>query len=174
MAKLLPACALLAVAYAAFACLAALRTPPGTAFLASPAPGRREALQGAAAAAAAALGGQAALADFQGEPVTCMKRYGPAIIKLQGAVDTGDLKAVLAKENKFKLLNTYWRNQPKDFAEQTELSEDLLDAAADGQKDKVKTLYAKYMEKSELKSFANLPPARTYHMTNRDASMAAR
>ena len=101
-------------------------------------------------------------------------RYGPAIIKLKGAVDSGDLKAVLAKENKFKLLNTYWRNQPKDFAVQTEISEDLLDAAADGEKDKVKTLYAKYMEKSELNSFANLPPAIQYHMTNRDASMGLR
>ncbi|CAK0804226.1 unnamed protein product [Prorocentrum cordatum] len=174
MARLVRSCLLAAAAYAALAALAALRAPTSAAFLAAaPATGRREALQ-VAAAAAAALGGQAALADFQGEPVTCMKRYGPAIIKLQSAVESGDMKSVLAKENKFKMLNTYWRNQPKDFAQQTEISEDLLDAAADGQTDKVKTLYAKYMEKSELKSFANLPPARQYHMTNRDASMGKR
>merc|ERR1712087_869241 len=104
----------------------------------------------------------------------CLKTYGPSIFRLKDAVDAGNMKAVLAKENKFKLLNTYWRNQPKDFAQQTEISEDLLDAAADGQKDKVKTLYAKYMEKSELNTFANLPPARQYHMTNRDASMGLR
>ncbi|CAK0834432.1 unnamed protein product [Prorocentrum cordatum] len=174
MARLLPLCAACAGAYAVVLCLAALSAPAPAAFLAAPAPGRREAVQGAAAVLAAAVGGEAALADFQGEPVTCMKRYGPAIIKLQSAVDSGDMKAVLAKENKFKMLNTFWRNQPKDFAAQTEVSEDLLDAAADGQVDKVKTLYAKYMEKTELKTFANLPPARQYHMTNRDASMGKR
>merc|ERR1712060_190520 len=83
-------------------------------------------------------------------------------------------EAVLAKENKFKLLNTYWRNSPKDFAQQTDTSEELLDAAADGNRAKVQTLYAKYMQKSELQTFANLPPAKNYHMTNRDASMSTR
>merc|ERR1719229_576732 len=162
MAKLLPTIAILAAAYLALVCV-------GPAFISSPR-GRRAAVAGVATAVA---GGQAALADWQGETLTCLKRYGPPILSLDAKVQAGDMKAVLAKENKFKLLNTYWRNSPEDFAQQTELSENLLDAAADGQMDKVKTLYAKYMEKQELKVFAALPPGNRYHMTNADASMGA-
>eukprot|EP00434_Breviolum_minutum_P018584 symbB.v1.2.016393.t1/scaffold1247.1/size129121/1 len=72
---------------------------------------RRDALQ-AAGFAAATLGSQAVWADAQGEPVACLTRYGPQILQLKGAVEKGDMEAVLKKEPKFKLLNSYWRRSP--------------------------------------------------------------
>ncbi|CAJ1414937.1 unnamed protein product, partial [Effrenium voratum] len=89
---------------------------------------RREALQ-AASLSIATLGTQAAWADAQGEPLACLTRYGPQILKLKDAVDKGDMETILKKEPKFKLLNSYWRNEPALFTKYSTLAEQLLEAA---------------------------------------------
>ena len=98
----------------------------------------RDALQ-AAGFAAATLGSQAVWADAQGEPVACLTRYGPQILQLKGAVDKGDMEAVLKKEPKFKLLNSYWRrSDPATYEKYASLTDELLTAADEGKKDVVK------------------------------------
>merc|ERR1719253_685259 len=119
---------------------------------------RREALQAAGAATAATLGVQGALADAQGEPTVAFVKNLPRVMKLQDAVDKGDMKAVLKGEKDFKRLNTFWRNDPQSFKYMRDLSEELLDAAYEGKADQVKTLYAKYMAKKEIVEINSLPP----------------
>ena len=109
---------------------------------------RRDALQ-AAGFAAATLGSQAVWADAQGEPVACLTRYGPQILQLKGAVDKGDMDAVLKKEPKFKLLNSYWRrSDPATYEKYVSLTDELLTAADEGKKDVVKKLYSEYTSDS--------------------------
>mmetsp|Transcript_40367 Transcript_40367/g.49789 ORF Transcript_40367/g.49789 Transcript_40367/m.49789 type:complete len:173 (+) Transcript_40367:62-580(+) len=108
---------------------------------------RRDALQ-AAGLSVATLGSQAVWADAQGEPTACLTRYGPQILALKGAVEKGDMEAVLKKEPKFKLLNSFWRNDPVLFEKYSTLSEKLLEAADDGKKDEVKKLYKEYTSDS--------------------------
>ena len=105
---------------------------------------RRDALQ-AAGFAAATLGSQAVWADAQGEPYACLTRYGPQILQLKDAVDKGDMEAVLKKEPKFKLLNSYWRrNDPATYEKYVSMTDELLSAADEGKKDVVKKLYSEY------------------------------
>ena len=115
----------------------------------------RDALQ-AAGFAAATLGSQAVWADAQGEPVACLTRYGPQILQLKGAVDTGEMEAVLKKEPKFKLLNSYWRrSDPATYEKYVSLTDELLTAADEGKKDVVKKLYSEYTSDSvETKLFS--------------------
>ena len=109
---------------------------------------RRDALQ-AAGFAAASLGSQAVWADAQGEPVACLTRYGPQILQLKDAVDKGDMDAVLKKEPKFKLLNSYWRrSDPATYEKYVSLTDELLTAADEGKKDVVKKLYSEYTSDS--------------------------
>ena len=123
---------------------------------------RREALQ-AAGVSIATVGSQAAWADAQGEPLACVSRYGPQILKLQDAVDKGDTIAILKKEPKFKLLNSYWRNDPALFEKYSALSEQLLEAADEGKKDEVKKLYKEYTSDPIFEAFRK-PLPRTKSM----------
>ena len=102
----------------------------------------------AAGVSIATVGTQAALADAQGEPIACVIRYGPQVLALKGAVEKGDMEAVLKKESQFKLLNSYWRNDPALFSKYSTLSEKLLEAADEGKKDEVKQLYTEYTSDS--------------------------
>eukprot|EP00930_Biecheleria_cincta_P041793 TRINITY_DN2870_c0_g1_i10.p1 TRINITY_DN2870_c0_g1~~TRINITY_DN2870_c0_g1_i10.p1 ORF type:complete len:218 (+),score=47.92 TRINITY_DN2870_c0_g1_i10:68-655(+) len=128
------------------------------AFLTPSGMGRREALQMVGSAMAVTLGVQSALADAQGEPTVAFVKNLPRVMKLQDAVDKGDLKAVLRGEKDFKRLNTYWRNDPQAFKYMRDLSEELLDAAYEGKTDEVKKLYAKYVSKKEIVTMNSLPP----------------
>ena len=122
---------------------------------------RRDALQ-AAGFAAATLGSQAVWADAQGEPVACLTRYGPQILQLKGAVDKGDMEAVLKKEPKFKLLNSYWRrSDPATYEKYVSLTDELLTAADEGKKDVVQKLYSEYTSDSvETKLWSSQSRAR--------------
>ena len=119
----------------------------------APSLNRREALQ-AAGLSVATLGSQAVWADAQGEPIACLTRYGPQILALKKSVEAGDMEAILKKESKFKLLNSYWRNEPVLFEKYSTLSEQLLEAADAGKKDEVKKLYAEYTSDSVFKALA--------------------
>ena len=123
---------LLSVALVLFAgCALLQRWAPA---FSSPGLSRREALQ-AGVATVAAGASQAAWADAQGEPVTCLARYGPQVLGLKDAVEKGDMEKILKKEPKFKALNSYWRNQPGYFEQKVALSEKLMEAADAGKKD---------------------------------------
>eukprot|EP00438_Fugacium_kawagutii_P008279 Skav236201 [mRNA] locus=scaffold4200:35299:36255:- [translate_table: standard] len=115
---------------------------------------RRDALQ-AAGFSVATLGSQAVWADAQGEPTACLIRYGPQILKLKGAVEKGDMETVLKKEPQFKLLNSFWRNDPALFEKYSTLSEKLLEAADEGKKDEVKKLYTEYTSDSVFEPLKN-------------------
>ena len=114
---------------------------------------RRDVLASLSAATVATVGTQAAWADAQGEPVTCLARYGPQVLGLKAAVDKGDMETVLKKEPKFKALNSYWRNQPGFFEKKAELSEKIMEAADAGKKDEVKKLYAEYVSDPVFEAF---------------------
>eukprot|EP00448_Togula_jolla_P003290 CAMPEP_0170605366 /NCGR_PEP_ID=MMETSP0224-20130122/19935_1 /TAXON_ID=285029 /ORGANISM="Togula jolla, Strain CCCM 725" /LENGTH=184 /DNA_ID=CAMNT_0010930365 /DNA_START=65 /DNA_END=615 /DNA_ORIENTATION=- len=134
--------------------------------------GRRSAvLNGAAGTAVALLGAEAAMADAQGEPARALARWGPAILSLESSINSGDMKAVLKKENKFKLLNSYWRNSPLEFEKQTQLSEDLLEAAFEGKKDDVKKLYNQYVSNKAIQVIKSYPPGPTRHIINTATSI---
>jgi hypothetical protein len=148
----LPVAALLLMAGSAMYSLMA------PAFLTPSGMGRREALQAVGAATAVTLGVQSALADAQGEPTVAFVKNLPRVMKLQDAVDKGDMKAVLKGEKDFKRLNTFWRNDPMAYKYMRDLSEELLDSAYEGKTDQVKTLYAKYLSKKEIVEISSLPP----------------
>ena len=114
---------------------------------------RRDVLASLSAATVATAGAQAAWADAQGEPVTCLARYGPQVLKLQSAVDKGDMELILKKEPKFKALNSYWRNQPGYYEKQSELSDKIMEAADSGNKDEVKKLYKEYISDPVFEAF---------------------
>merc|ERR1719229_126617 len=137
-----------------------MRSAPAEGFLAPGAmAGRREVMLGSAAGAAAAtLGAEAAYADWQGEPAKMLSKYGPAVLALKDDVENGNLEAVLKKENKFKLLNGFYRNAPYLYKKQVGLTEDLLDAADQGKKDEVKRIYKEYISEQSLQNFAKYPP----------------
>merc|ERR1719198_620772 len=136
--------------------------------------GRREAVlsSAAGAAAAATLGAPAAWADAQGEPARALAKYGPKVLALKDAVASGDLDTILKSENKFKLLNGFWRNAPFTFKKQSGLTEELLDAADAGKKEDVKNLYSQYISEPTLVSFAKYPPPTGYHVINVNAMSA--
>ena len=114
---------------------------------------RRDVLASLSAGMVATAGAQAAWADAQGEPITCLARYGPQVLKLASAVEKGDMEAVLKKEAKFKALNSYWRNQPGYFEKQSALSEQIMEAADAGKKDEVKKLYKEYVSDPVFEAF---------------------
>merc|ERR1719198_927575 len=136
--------------------------------------GRREAVlsSAAGAAAAATLGAPAAWADAQGEPARALAKYGPKVLALKDAVAAGDLETILKNENKFKLLNGFWRNAPFTYKKQAALTENILDAADAGKKDEVKDLFAQYISEPTLVSFAKYPPPTGYHIINVNAMSA--
>merc|ERR1719198_1648704 len=136
--------------------------------------GRREVvLSGAAGAAVAAtLGAPAAWADAQGEPARALAKYGPKVLALKDAVESGDCETILKNENKFKLLNGFWRNAPFTYKKQAALTENLLDAADAGKKDEVKEIFAQYISEPTLVSFAKYPPPTGYHIINVNAMSA--
>eukprot|EP00933_Yihiella_yeosuensis_P035933 TRINITY_DN29618_c0_g1_i3.p1 TRINITY_DN29618_c0_g1~~TRINITY_DN29618_c0_g1_i3.p1 ORF type:complete len:192 (-),score=66.15 TRINITY_DN29618_c0_g1_i3:245-820(-) len=131
--------------------------------------GRREALQVAGAVATMGVS-QAAWADAQGEPIRSLSKYGPAILGLKDAVASGDMTAVLKKENKFKLLNGYWRNDAEKYSEKAAVVEKILDAAAEGRVQDCQNFYNEYISDDKLQLLASLPPQRR---GGRIASMAA-
>merc|ERR1711933_5394 len=108
----------------------------------------------------ATLGAEAAHADWQGEPAKMLSKYGPQVLALKDSVESGDLEAVLKKENKFKLLNGFFRNAPYLYKRQVGLTEDLLDAADQGKKEEVKRIYNEYMSETSLANYAKFPPAK--------------
>jgi len=91
---------------------------------------------------------------------------------LKDAVEAGDCDKILKSENKFKLLNTFYRNSPTLRAQQTALAESLLDAADQGKKEEMKELYAKYISEQALVNFAKYPPPTGYHILNVNAMSA--
>merc|ERR1712217_877031 len=97
---------------------------------------------------------------WQGEPAKMLSKYFPSVQALKSDVDAGNLDAVLKKENKFKLLNGFYRNAPYLYKKQVGLTEDLLDAADQGKKEEVKKLYNEYISESSLANFAKFPPAK--------------
>jgi len=122
---------------------------------------RRQAMQGVAGAVATTLGVQAAHADWQGEPAKALNKYLPAVVALGDSIAKGDMKAVVKKERKFQLLNTFWRNSPAAFKVKSAIVEDLVDAAAEGKVDEVKKLYAKYMDDPIIKTAKAYPKGPT-------------
>mmetsp|Transcript_114491 Transcript_114491/g.255488 ORF Transcript_114491/g.255488 Transcript_114491/m.255488 type:complete len:189 (+) Transcript_114491:66-632(+) len=166
---------LLPLALVALATYMAVNVFSPSAFLApGSVSGRREAVLGGAAGAvsAATLGVPAAWADAQGEPARALAKYGPKVLALKDAVASGDCEAILKNENKFKLLNGFWRNAPVAYKKQSSLSESLLDAADAGKKDEMKDLYAQYISDPTLVSFAKYPPPTGYHIINVNAMSA--
>ncbi|CAE8617619.1 unnamed protein product [Polarella glacialis] len=135
---------------------------------------RRDALAVASGAAVATLGVQTAWADAQGEPNFALFKYGPPILKLKDAVEKGDMDEVLRKENKFKLLNGYWRNQPEQYKEVNMLTEQILDAAAGGNTKEVKDLYAQYVSRPDIKIITTYPKPNVFHVVGTSNSMAVR
>mmetsp|Transcript_40483 Transcript_40483/g.95187 ORF Transcript_40483/g.95187 Transcript_40483/m.95187 type:complete len:184 (+) Transcript_40483:83-634(+) len=153
MAKLLPRALLLVAACALAQVFLPAFVAPGLA--------RRELILGGSAAASAVLASQAAWADAQGEPTAILWRYGSYIANLEGAIEKGDMKAVLKSEKKFELLNSYWRNKAKKERVQSRLVDQIMVAAEKKDTAKVKQLFAEYKQMDNWTEFLSLPPADT-------------
>jgi len=120
-------------------------------FLAGAAP-RRELLGAAAAASLLAVTAPpAAHADYQGEPARAFKKYGGALLRLESAVDKGDLESLKLKLRKFDLFTGAYRNQPDKLNRVSGMTDKIIDAVQAGDKATVKTEYANLLKYTELK-----------------------
>eukprot|EP00929_Paragymnodinium_shiwhaense_P009718 TRINITY_DN11399_c0_g1_i1.p2 TRINITY_DN11399_c0_g1~~TRINITY_DN11399_c0_g1_i1.p2 ORF type:complete len:184 (+),score=54.86 TRINITY_DN11399_c0_g1_i1:68-619(+) len=138
----------------------------GTSFLSGAAPGRREALQGLAGAAAATFGAQAAWADAYGSKPWALSKYAPRIIALKDEVEQGNLKNLLDREGTFKALNGYWMFSPELYGKKNALVDNLFDAAEQGDKAKVKELYTEYLSDEVLTQWQSIKPRKQGHIMN--------
>eukprot|EP00411_Alexandrium_monilatum_P028107 CAMPEP_0175372868 /NCGR_PEP_ID=MMETSP0095-20121207/22446_1 /TAXON_ID=311494 /ORGANISM="Alexandrium monilatum, Strain CCMP3105" /LENGTH=183 /DNA_ID=CAMNT_0016671063 /DNA_START=50 /DNA_END=599 /DNA_ORIENTATION=+ len=162
---------LLAVAALALS-LCWLASVLGDAFLASAAP-RREVL-GAAAAAAAALGGLApARADWQGEPIQAMQNLGPQIMGLKDAVAGGDIDTVAGKLAKFDLYSSgVFKNNAIKREKSSAATDKLAEAVEKKDVSGMKAAYAEFLKVTSMEEIFSLPPGRSYHLVTPTTSMA--
>merc|ERR1719436_2049675 len=112
---------------------------------------RREMLGAVATGMVAVNVPQPALADWQGEPQRQLKKYGSYILKLESAVNSGDLAAIKPKLQKFELFSGAYRNDMKQRAKVEDITEKIIEAVQDGKADTVKAEYVKLLETTGLK-----------------------
>merc|ERR1719436_1122682 len=112
---------------------------------------RREMLGAVATGMVAANAPLPALADWQGEPQRQLKKYGSYILKLESAVNSGDLAAIKPKLQKFELFSGAYRNDAKKRATIEACTDKIIEAVQDGKADVVKTEYVKLLELTNLK-----------------------
>eukprot|EP00929_Paragymnodinium_shiwhaense_P093953 TRINITY_DN542_c0_g2_i1.p1 TRINITY_DN542_c0_g2~~TRINITY_DN542_c0_g2_i1.p1 ORF type:complete len:185 (-),score=48.85 TRINITY_DN542_c0_g2_i1:271-825(-) len=122
------------------------------------APGRREALQAMAGAAAATFGTQAAWADAYGSKPWALSKYAPRVLSLKDDIERGNLKPVLEREGSFKALNGYWMFSPEEYAKKNNLVDNLLVAAESSDPATVKKLYNEYISDNVLAQWASIKP----------------
>eukprot|EP00929_Paragymnodinium_shiwhaense_P010757 TRINITY_DN11570_c0_g1_i3.p1 TRINITY_DN11570_c0_g1~~TRINITY_DN11570_c0_g1_i3.p1 ORF type:complete len:216 (+),score=28.46 TRINITY_DN11570_c0_g1_i3:88-648(+) len=116
--------------------------------------GRRDVVQGAAAAIASLGCVQGAWADIYGSKGAALGQYAPRILGLKDAVESGDFAAVLNREKSFRYCNGYWATAPDVYAEKQKLVDDLLAAAKNGDRPKTKELWSQYVSDSVLQQWA--------------------
>eukprot|EP00929_Paragymnodinium_shiwhaense_P058270 TRINITY_DN2916_c0_g4_i1.p1 TRINITY_DN2916_c0_g4~~TRINITY_DN2916_c0_g4_i1.p1 ORF type:complete len:209 (-),score=56.77 TRINITY_DN2916_c0_g4_i1:234-788(-) len=130
------------------------------------APGRREALQGLAGAAAATFGAQAAWADAYGSKPWALSKYAPRVIALKEEVEAGNFKSLLEREGTFKALNGYWMFSPEEYVRKNALVDNLFDAAESGNKGEVQRLYTEYISDEVLRQWQSIKPRNKGHIMN--------
>jgi len=130
--------------------------------------GRRETLQGLVGTLGAAFGlagsQDAAWADAFGSRGAALSKYGPVVLQLQEAVDSGDMKAIMKKEGDFKLLNGFWMFQDDKYQQKNDLVARLMSAAESDNKAEVKTLYDEYINDKVITEFRSLPQRNKKHL----------
>jgi len=107
-------------------------------------------LQALTGAGVLTVGSQAAVADAQGERLRSLKRYAPKVYALKEAVEAGDFKTVLKKQELFTGLNGYWRNQEYNLKIQNDMKNNIINAAADGDKEGMLKYYMEYYNHPDL------------------------
>merc|ERR1712060_777519 len=80
-----------------------------------------------------------------------LKKYGSVILKLESAVNSGDLAAIKPKLQKFELFSGAYRNDAKTRATVEDITDKIIEAVQDGKADVVKTEYAKLLQITDLK-----------------------
>jgi len=122
---------------------------------------RREVVEQAAAAVGAALlAPRPALADGAVSPATVQRArgiYGARIAALKSAVDKGDFGAVLDEKNAFDLFNSGAFAIRSAIAKESKAksiaaTEEILAAAAAGDKSKLKSAYDTFMKNAGISS----------------------
>merc|ERR1719382_1767844 len=99
----------------------------------------------------AAVASLAALADYQGEPARAFKKYGSALLKLEDAVNSGDLTSIRSKLRKFELFTGAFRNDPGKQDKVSLIAGKIIDAVESGDKASVKKEYASLLQVTDLK-----------------------
>eukprot|EP00929_Paragymnodinium_shiwhaense_P058268 TRINITY_DN2916_c0_g2_i1.p1 TRINITY_DN2916_c0_g2~~TRINITY_DN2916_c0_g2_i1.p1 ORF type:complete len:209 (-),score=53.81 TRINITY_DN2916_c0_g2_i1:290-844(-) len=165
-ASLLPMAAAAVVASSMLVALSSTLYVPG-----SSTPGRREALQGVAAAAAATFGTQAALADAYGSKPWALSKYAPRVLAVQNCVENGNLKAVLEREGSFKALNGYWMFSPEEYRKKNQLVDDMMEAAANSDKAKAQKLYYEYLSDEAIQQWVSIKPRNKGRIMNVDTAL---
>merc|ERR1711972_158802 len=79
------------------------------------------------------------------------KKFGNAILKLEDAVNSGNLEAIKPKLQKFDLFLGSYRNDAKTQAQVQAITDKIIEAVQDGKKDVVKTEYANFLKLTNLK-----------------------
>mmetsp|Transcript_91654 Transcript_91654/g.233140 ORF Transcript_91654/g.233140 Transcript_91654/m.233140 type:complete len:181 (-) Transcript_91654:107-649(-) len=119
---------------------------------------RREMLGAVAAGVVALNSPLPALADWQGEPSRALKKYGSAVLALEGAVAKGDLAAIKPKLRKFTLLCGAWRFEPSDFRKFSAIADALIEGAENNKVDVVQAKYAQLLKETGLKQMLKGAP----------------
>merc|ERR550532_2600162 len=118
---------------------------------------RREALGVGAAGAAALTSALPAAADWQGENARMLQVYGKAIVKLDKAVETGDLDALRSSARKISLYSAVYNNSPSKRKEYDDIAGPLLEAIDSGNVDVVKTKYGELLKYTNVKELLSRP-----------------
>merc|ERR1711974_467932 len=99
--------------------------------------------------------------------------YGGAVLRLEGAVEKGDLAALKPKLRKFDLFTGAYRNQPDKLDKVTDLTSKIIDVVLEGNAAAVKAEYANLLKFTELKKLlVEIPPPRGARVVDTSSSIA--
>merc|ERR1712039_565623 len=108
-----------------------------------------------------------------GEPARAFKKYGGALLRLEPAVDKGDIATLRPKLRKFELFNGAYRNKPSELEQVSAMTGKIIDAVEAGDKAAVKSEYAKLLKYTELKKLlVELKPPKGARVVDTSSSIA--
>lgn len=155
-------------------CLVQVALGPQELFLTGAA-ARRDVLGATLAGTVAVAGMAPALADWQGEPVRIIQLYGPQILGLKDAVNSGDFDTISKKFTKFDIFSRgVYKNDAAKQSGAVAIVDKIAEALDGKNAGEVKAQYEEFLKFTQLPELFKGPPGSNYHLITPTASMATR